>query len=96
MPDDPPRSGNGSAPWHDGPDTSLTILVVDDESDLRDLLTRSFSREGHRVEAVADGRTAIELASTEQFDVVLLDVALGPWPGRLRGDARYEKTMNLP
>ncbi len=80
MQDDPPRNGNGSAPWHDGPDTSLTILVVDDESDLRDLLTRSFSREGHRVQAVSDGRTAIELASTEPFDVVLLDVALGPGP----------------
>lgn len=75
-----PGSGNGSASWHDGPDSSLTILVVDDESDLRDLLTRSFSREGHRVQAVADGRTAIERASTESFDVVLLDVALGAGP----------------
>jgi DNA-binding response OmpR family regulator len=80
MQDTAPRTTNGTAPWHDGPDTSLTILVVDDESDLRELLTRSFSREGHRVQAVADGRTAIERASNEPFDVVLLDVALGPGP----------------
>jgi DNA-binding response OmpR family regulator len=66
--------------WHNGADTSLTILVVDDESDLRDMLTRSFSREGHRVLAVSDGRTAIDRASTEPFDIVLLDVALGPGP----------------
>ncbi len=61
-------------------DATLNILVVDDESDLRDMLTRSFTREGHRVTAVADGRTAIERATGEQFDIVLLDIALGPGP----------------
>jgi DNA-binding response OmpR family regulator len=59
---------------------SLNILVVDDESDLREMLTRSFSREGHRVTAVADGRSAIDRATTDPFDIVLLDVALGPGP----------------
>src|ERR1700689_2155911 len=59
---------------------SLSILVVDDESSLRDTLTHSFTREGHRVQAVADGNAAIELAGNEHFDVVLLDVALGPGP----------------
>ena len=66
----PPRSA----------DASLSILVVDDESDLREMLTRSFSREGHRVLAVPDGRAAIDRASTDQFDIVLLDVALGAGP----------------
>ncbi|HEY1690108.1 MAG TPA: response regulator transcription factor [Solirubrobacteraceae bacterium] len=60
--------------------TSLNILVVDDEETLRETLTRSFTREGHRVEAVADGQEAIERASIEQFDIVLLDVALGQGP----------------
>jgi DNA-binding response OmpR family regulator len=60
--------------------TSLNILVVDDESTLRETLTRAFSREGHRVVAVADGRAAIDRASTEHFDIVLLDVALGAGP----------------
>jgi DNA-binding response OmpR family regulator len=63
-----------------GADASLSILVVDDESDLREMLTRSFSREGHRVTAVSDGRAAIDRASTDHFDVLLLDVALGPGP----------------
>src|SRR3989440_5767380 len=61
-------------------DASLSILVVDDESDLREMVTRSFSREGHQVMAVPDGRSAIDRASTEHFDIVLLDVALGPGP----------------
>jgi DNA-binding response OmpR family regulator len=59
---------------------SLSILVVDDESSLRDTLTHSFTREGHRVQAVADGNAAIEIVGNEHFDVVLLDVALGPGP----------------
>jgi DNA-binding response OmpR family regulator len=61
-------------------DASLNILVVDDESDLREMLSRSFSREGHRVTAVADGRAAIDRASTEPYDIILLDVALGAGP----------------
>jgi DNA-binding response OmpR family regulator len=60
------------------PSQTLDILVCDDESSLREALRQSFEREGHRVLAVADGRSAIDRASTERFDVVLLDVALGP------------------
>src|SRR3981189_277111 len=57
---------------------TLDILVCDDESSLREALRQSFQREGHRVQAVPDGRSAIDRASTQHFDVVLLDVALGP------------------
>ncbi len=60
--------------------TALRILVVDDEDDLRELLKRSFTREGHEVVAVADGHEALAQASGDGFDVVLLDVALGPGP----------------
>jgi two-component system, OmpR family, response regulator RegX3 len=59
---------------------SLRILVVDDEAALRETLTRSFSKEGHAVTALADGAQAIERAGAESFDVILLDVALGPGP----------------
>ena len=71
-------------------DASLVILVVDDESDLREMLTRSFSREGHRVMAVGDGRSAIDRASTDHFDIILLDVALGP-----QGPDGYEVCRTL-
>ncbi len=59
---------------------SLKILVVDDEASLRETLTRSFTREGHTVQAVSCGEEAIARASAEAFDVVLLDVALGAGP----------------
>ena len=57
---------------------TLDILVCDDDSTLREALRQSFERAGHRVLAVPDGRAAIDRASTQHFDVVLLDVALGP------------------
>jgi DNA-binding response OmpR family regulator len=53
---------------------------VDDDSELREQLRRAFAREGHEVVAVADGRSAIDRASTELYDIVLLDVGLGPGP----------------
>jgi len=59
---------------------SLNILLVEDDSAVRKTLTDSFAREGHRVTAVADGSAAIDRATTDHFDMVLLDVALGAGP----------------
>jgi DNA-binding response OmpR family regulator len=56
---------------------TLDILIADDESELREQIKRLFEREGHRVTGVADGRAAVDRASTDRFDVVLLDVSLG-------------------
>src|SRR4051794_9245372 len=58
--------------------SALDILVVDDDAPLRDMLTRSFEREGHRITSVGDGHAALDEAGRGQFDVILLDVALGP------------------
>jgi DNA-binding response OmpR family regulator len=60
--------------------SALDILIVDDDAPLRDMLTRSFDREGHRITAVADGDGALSATREGRFDVVLLDVALGPGP----------------
>jgi DNA-binding response OmpR family regulator len=60
--------------------TTLKILVVEDDSDVRNTLVDSFSRGGHTVMAVADGHAAIDRATTDNFDMVLLDVALGAGP----------------
>ena len=62
------------------PATALDILLVDDDAPLRDMLTRSFEREGHQVTAVPDGHAALRAAADRSYDVVLLDVALGPGP----------------
>jgi DNA-binding response OmpR family regulator len=62
------------------PDVALDILVVDDESDLRETLRHAFNRQGHRVVTVPNGAAATDQANTQDFDVVLLDVALGEPP----------------
>ena len=43
---------------------ALDILLVDDDDPLREMLTRSFEREGHRVTAVADGQSALDAAAS--------------------------------
>jgi DNA-binding response OmpR family regulator len=60
--------------------TALDILLVDDDQPLREMLTRSFEREGHQVTAVPDGHAALRAAAERLYDVVLLDVALGEGP----------------
>jgi DNA-binding response OmpR family regulator len=62
------------------PEGSLDILLVDDDAPLREMLTRSFTREGHAITPVASGGEALEQAENGSFDIVLLDVALGPGP----------------
>ncbi len=60
--------------------SALDILLVDDDGPLREMLRRSFEREGHRVTAVADGEAALAAAAERPYDIVLLDVALGAGP----------------
>jgi len=52
------------------------ILVVDDESYVRDLLMRVLTRRGHAVDVAADGESALELMTEHQYDLVLTDVVM--------------------
>ncbi|WP_165361296.1 response regulator [Lichenibacterium ramalinae] len=53
-----------------------TILVVDDDSAARDLLTRFLEREGFTVKTARDGREGLALARQYRPKVVLLDVEM--------------------
>ena len=52
------------------------LLIVDDISDNRTILTRRFQRRGFDVVEAECGLTAIELIHKESFDLVLLDVMM--------------------
>ena len=52
------------------PASALDIQLVDDDEPLRDMLTRSFEREGHQVTAVPDGHAALRAAADRSYDVV--------------------------
>ncbi len=53
-----------------------TVMVVEDEQNLRETLTYNLTREGYRVISAGDGRTAIEMARREQPDLLMLDLML--------------------
>ena len=53
-----------------------TILIVEDELALRDTLTYNLKKDGFTVEAVGDGRSALESARTLKPDLILLDIML--------------------
>jgi DNA-binding response OmpR family regulator len=52
------------------------ILVVDDNEMNRDVLCRRLARQGHTVAAAANGRQALAMIGSQQFDLVLLDVIM--------------------
>ena len=52
------------------------LLLVEDEPGLVLTMTDRLTREGYAVESIADGEIALERASKEPFDLILLDVML--------------------
>lgn len=55
---------------------AVTVLVVDDEPAIRDIVRRYLEAEGFRVVEAADGEVALRLFATEHPSVVVLDVGL--------------------
>ncbi len=53
-----------------------TILVVDDEAKLRDLLRLYLERDGYRVVEAGNGREALYVARYEKPDLILLDLMM--------------------
>jgi adenylate cyclase len=74
------------------------ILVVDDDSINRALLTKSLEAQGHRATAVDNGFAALSALESDPPDVVLLDVVMPGLDGievlaRMKAD---EKLRNIP
>jgi DNA-binding response OmpR family regulator len=53
-----------------------TVLVVEDEKAIRDLLRLHLDLARFEVREASDGRTGLDLARAERFDVIILDVML--------------------
>ncbi|MCY7280914.1 MAG: response regulator [Sphingomonas bacterium] len=54
----------------------LKLLIVDDNADVRETIVQMVEADGHRVESVADGRTALAAMSNRKPDLVLVDFAM--------------------
>ena len=57
-------------------DEKKTILIVDDEQKIVDLLVHNLTREGYNTIEANDGQTAIDLAISQRPDLILLDVMI--------------------
>jgi DNA-binding response OmpR family regulator len=65
-----------------------TILVADDEDDLRELVTYRLTRSGYEVIGAVDGEEALRLASERAPDLMVLDVMMPKLDG-------YEVTRRI-
>ena len=73
-------------------DTSKTVLVVEDETDLAEVVRYNLEREGYKCRCVADGTSALIELRRERPDVLILDRML---PG-LSGDEVIAKLRREP
>ncbi|WP_275097273.1 sigma-54-dependent transcriptional regulator [Sedimenticola hydrogenitrophicus] len=55
---------------------NLNVLVVDDETAIRQVLASQIKKAGHQVSHVGDGNAALERLNSEQFDVCVCDIRL--------------------
>jgi two-component system, OmpR family, response regulator MtrA len=74
-----------------------TILVSDDDADIRDLVAYRLERDGHTVTTVSDGMAALDHLASAAVDVVILDVMTPGMSGidaarAIRADRRHAKT----
>ena len=76
-------------------DYKKTILIVDDEKMIINLLTHNLTKEGYNVIEAKDGVEAIEMATTKKPDLILLDIMLPKIDG-LTVCKRIKNIMNVP
>ncbi len=78
----------------------MRILVVEDEHKIANAIKRGLEQESYAVDVAFDGAYGFDLASTEQYDVVVLDLMLPKMDGvevcrRLRKDGIHTPILML-
>ena len=75
-----------------------TILVVDDEEDILELVRYNLAREGYQVICAISGEKALEKAKNENLDLMILDLMLTGIDGLevARRLKQKEKTSHIP
>ena len=72
-----------------------TILVIDDEPAIRDLLKYNLEREGYHIIEASDGIEGINVALEQKPDIILLDIMLPKLDG-LSVCKRIKNSMTIP
>lgn len=71
------------------------IIIIEDEESYRDPLAFSLNRDGFSVETAEDGLTGIDIALSQKFDLVVLDVML-PGISGMEVCKRIRKVTDTP
>ena len=71
-----------------------TILVVDDEAAIRNLLTNWLEVEGFRVEQATNGANALEVAKAVNPDAIVMDASM-PVMGGFEALAEFKRRPEL-
>ena len=72
-----------------------TILIVDDEQPIRDILVYNLKKEGYNTIEASDGVTAVDIALEKKPDLILLDIMLPKLDG-LSVCKRVKNSLNVP
>jgi CheY-like chemotaxis protein len=72
----PNGRGPDRPPAGTGEPRALDVLVIEDNSEVRNLLERSLNREGYSVLTCADGTVALDLLSRRTFRLVVTDILM--------------------
>ena len=72
-----------------------TILIVDDEQPIREILVYNLKKEGYNVIEASDGITALNIALEQYPDLILLDIMLPKMDG-LSVCKRIKNSYNVP
>ena len=54
----------------------MTLLIVDDEARIRDLIRKYATFEGYNVEEASNGMEAIEKCRQKNYDLIIMDVMM--------------------
>jgi CheY-like chemotaxis protein len=75
-----------------------TILIVDDDKDVVELLRFISDRDGHRILTAGDGREGVDLAVKEKPDLVIMDIMMPELDGHAATLelSRQETTKDIP
>ena len=79
----------------EGVEFKKTILIVDDEKMILNLLAHNLEKEGYNVIEATDGLEAISIAQEKKIDLILLDVMLPKLDG-LSVCKRVKNMLNIP
>jgi CheY-like chemotaxis protein len=72
-----------------------TILVVDDEPDVADMISFCLSQQGYDVSTAESGTQAVDLARETRFDLAICDLSMPGWDGIQTARALRDLTPNL-